>query len=367
MEIVLKFKMKNNQFPIFKTKIKGVSRSFDLSDPEERKKYFNLKAGPEIKKLKDYLKKNTFIAYLLGKKNSGKGTYSKLFMEIIGSEYVAHISIGDVVRGVHRDCADPSKKKELLDFLKKNYRGYVSVDEALEALESRNTKTLLPTEFILTLVKREISKTKKKSLFIDGFPRDMDQVSYSLFFRDLIDYREDPDIFILIDVPEAVIEERMKWRAVCPKCRTPRNLKLLPTKKVDFSEETGQFFLVCDDPKCQGARMVSKEGDELGMERIRDRLEKDESLIKQAFSLHGIPKILLRNSIPVESAGDFVDDYELTPEYSYKWNKKNQKVETVKKPWIISDDDGADSYSLLAPPVVLSLIGQMAKIFKIKD
>ena len=62
-------------FPIFKTKIGSIDNQekvFNLSDPRERKQYFELKAGPEIKKIRDYLKDNTFIAYLLGKKNSGK-------------------------------------------------------------------------------------------------------------------------------------------------------------------------------------------------------------------------------------------------------------------------------------------------------
>lgn len=357
--------MKNKQFPIFKTKVKNVSQSFNLSDPKERKDYFEAKAGPEIKKLRNYLKKNTFIAYLLGKKNSGKGTYSKLFMEAVGNENVAHISIGDVIRSIHRDFSDSSKRKDILSFLEKHYRGYISIDEAVNALKGKNTKTLLPTEFILTLVKREISKMKKKSLFIDGFPRDLDQVSYSLFFRDLIGYRDDPDTFILIDVPEVVIAERMKWRSVCPKCQTPRNLKLLPTKEIDYDKKTGQFHLICDDPNCQRARMVSKEGDKLGMKMIRKRLEMDDNLMKRAFSLHGIPKILLRNSVPVESADDFIDKYEVTPEYSYNWNDKTEKVEITEKPWIFSSDGKIPSYSLLAPPLVLSLIKQMVKVLNL--
>jgi adenylate kinase family enzyme len=353
------------KFPIFKTKIKNVSQSFNLSDPKERKDYFEIKAGPEIKKLKDYLKENTFIAYLLGKKNSGKGTYSKLFMEAIGSEHIAHISIGDIIRSIHQDFTDSSKRKEILDFLEKHYRGYISIDQAIKALKGRNTKILLPTEFILALVKREISKTKKKALFIDGFPRDLDQVSYSLFFRDLIGYRDDPDVFILINVPEVVITERMKWRVVCPKCQTPRNLKLMPTKEIDYNQKTGQFSLICDNPDCQGAHMVSKEGDELGIEVIKKRLEMDKNLMKQAFSLYGIPKILLRNSIPVESAGDSIDKYEITPEYSYQCDENSGKIKITEKPWVFNDDENIPSYSLLAPPIVVSLIKQVVDVFKL--
>ena len=69
--------MEKIQFPILKTKIKGITQKFDLSDPKERESYFELKAGKEIKKLRDYLKKKTFIAYLLGKRIPVKGPMLK--------------------------------------------------------------------------------------------------------------------------------------------------------------------------------------------------------------------------------------------------------------------------------------------------
>ncbi len=354
------------EFPIFKTKIDGQDQKFDLNNPEERRKYFELKAGPEIRKIKEYFEKgNTFIAYLLGKKNSGKGTYAKLFMEILGDEYVTHISIGDVVREAHQDMLDSEKKQEITDFLKTHYRGYISIEEAIDNLLSRNTQTLLPTEFILTLVKREIDQLPKKAIFIDGFPRSLDQISYSLFFRDLINYRKDLDLFILIDVPESVIDERIKYRRVCPKCQTPRNLKLLPTNEARHDKENDQFYLMCDNPKCDDIRMIQKEGDDLGIEPIRDRLRLDDELINKAFSLHGIPKILLRNSVPVNKANEFVDDYEITPEYNYELNTSKAKVDIIEKPWVTENEKGVLSYSLLPPPVVVSMIKQLAKILSI--
>jgi len=350
------------KFPIFKTKIKGVSRSFDLSDLKECKEYFEFKAGKEIEKLRDYLKENTFIAHLLGKKCSGKGTYSKLFTETVAPDKASHVSIGDIIRDVHQEISDENKKRELIDWLSENYRGYISINQAIQALLDRNTETLLPTEFILALVKREISKIGRKALFIDGFPRGLDQISYSLFFRDLIDYRDDPDIFILIDVPEAVINERIKHRVVCPRCQMPRNLKLHPTKEIGYDKKQEKFYLICENPDCQDIRMVSKEGDRLGIESIRERLEIDEKLIEQAFSLYGIPKILLRNSVPVEKTKDFIDDYEITPEYSYQRDEKNKKVKKIKKLWIVLDDEEISSYSLLPPPVVISMIKQLVDV-----
>ena len=353
------------QFPLFKTKIKGVERKFNLTDPKEQKKYFELKAGREIEKLREYLKENTFVAYLLGKKNSGKGTYSKMFAELVSPERIEHFSIGDMVRKIDKELESPERKEELISFLGKQYRGFLPLKEAISALEKRSTKTLLPTELILALVKREIAKRAKKTIFIDGFLRDLDQISYSLFFRDLIGYREDPDIFILIDVPERVIDERIRWRRVCPKCQTPRNLKLLPTKEVGFDQKKKNFYLICDNPNCKGAKLLPKEGDELGIEPIRKRLKLDEKLMEKAFFLYGITKVLLRNSIPVKDAKDFVDDYEITPEYVLEWNKKSKKVKVKEKPWIFLDNEGTSSFSLLPQPVVISMIKQIVGVLNL--
>jgi len=349
------------QFPVFKTKIAGKTQKFNLNKPDEVKKYYEYKAGKEIAKIKEFLNHNTFVAYLLGKKNAGKGTYTKQFISIFGTDKVAHISVGDVVRAVDEEMADPEKKKELVEFLKKNYRGYHSLDAIIKSQEERGTgKPLLPTEYILALLKREINKVGKKALFIDGLPRSLDQVSYSLFFRELIGYRDDPDMFVLIQIPEKVIDERLKYRVVCPKCHTPRNLKLLVTSKAGYDKEQGKFYLLCDNPECNSARMVTKEGDELGIETIRDRLVADGQLIEQAFSLYGIPKVLLRNDVPVSEAEKMVDEYELTPEFVLEY--KNDQVLVSEKPWVVENDEGTLSHSLMPQAVTLSMIKQIADV-----
>ena len=46
--------MKDINFPVFKTKSHKYKK-FDLTDAGDRQKYFEYKAGPEIKKLKEYL------------------------------------------------------------------------------------------------------------------------------------------------------------------------------------------------------------------------------------------------------------------------------------------------------------------------
>ncbi|MCX6721774.1 MAG: hypothetical protein NTY04_01085 [Candidatus Staskawiczbacteria bacterium] len=107
--------------------------------------------------------------------------------------------------------------------------------------------------------------------------------------------------------------------------------------------------------------MVTKEGDEHGIEPIRTKLEKDEMLIKEVYKLQGIPKVLLRNSIPVNKTKEVTDDYEITPGYVYSWDEKKQKVITTEKAWEVKDDSGTLSNSLMPPPVVVSLIKQLVK------
>ena len=357
--------MRGIHFPLFKTKIEKLRHRFDLSDPKERKRYFHAKAGTEIKKLKKFLSKKTFVGYLLGKKNSGKGTYSKLFMEAVGEEHVQHISIGDVVRDVHASLSSDEHKSDLIEFLWKNYRGFHSIEETINLIEGRSQTTLIPSELILALIKYEISKRPKRALFIDGFPRAIDQITHSLFLKELIGYRNDPDFFIFIEVPERVIDERMKSRVVCPICKTPRGLKLLTTKEVGYDKEKKKFYLICDNPSCNGARMVAKEGDELGIGPIRKRLELDDAIFRELLKLQGIPKIFLRNSIPMKDAKRYADEYELTPAYDYKWNSKAEKVVTLEKPWTVKDDNGVPSYSILPAAIVVSLIKQIAGVLKL--
>lgn len=351
-------------FPIINTKIPNLTRKFNLTDHKERQEYFEAKAGVEISKLKEYLKDNTFIAYFLGKKNSGKGTYTKLMGEIFGADKIGHISVGDLVRQIYNDINDPVKKEEIVEYLEEHYRGYISIEDAIDALIGKNQKVLLPTEFILALLKREINKFDRKVIFIDGFPRDLDQVQYSLYFRDLANYRLDPDLFIAINIPENVLDERMRNRVICPKCQTPRNLTTFVTKELGYDKENDKYFLKCDNKECEGARMFGKVGDDAGIESIRDRLTLDDKLIKKVMSLHGIPKILLRNAVPVENASD-IDDYEITDIDVFDNDKETGKVSVTQKPWIVKDDEGVASYSLMAPAVVIGLLRQLVKALKL--
>ena len=86
-----------------------------------------------------------------------------------------------------------------------------------------------------------------------------------------------------------------------------------------------------------------------------------EALLK----LEGVPKIYLRNAIPVRKAKEKIDDYEITSCYRYEVNKETGEVKTIQEPWIVKDDEGIDSYSLLPSAIVLSLMKQMVDVLEL--
>jgi adenylate kinase family enzyme len=342
------------------TKTGDHKHKFDLLDPDGRRLYFNHIVGKEIAWLREYLAENTFVAYLLAPKNAGKGTYAKGLQEALGGDFFMHVSVGDLVRAAEEEYREKGESSTVYQYAKENYRGYMHLDEVFSALLARTTQSLIPTEFVLTLIKRAIDSVPKKTVFVDGFPRNLDQVSYSLYFRELINYRQDPDIFVLINAPLTVLDERIKHRVVCPECKTPRNMVLLPTQKVGYDAETKEFYLNCDQPGCSGPRMVRKEGDEFGIEPIKQRIMMDIQLLQRAKTLYGVPKIELFNALEAEKALEYVHEYELTPAYSYKLGENNEVI-TEEKSWTVQEH-GKKYHSLLPTPVVIQLIKQLYNI-----
>ena len=353
--------MSSLNIPLFSTKTSNITETFDLASLGQRQLYFKLKAGSEIEKIKTFLENHTFVAIMFGKKNAGKGVYSGLLKEIFGEEKIANISVGDITRSVFEEIKTEEGLNSLKDYLQKNYRGYISIDEALDTFINKTQSKLLPTEFILSLVTREIEKLPKKAIIIDGFPRNIDQIAYSLYLRQIINFRNDPDFMVFIDVPENIIDARIKTRSICPKCHTSRNIKLLPTSKIGYDADTKEFYLICDQPNCDGGKMIRKEGDEQGIDPIKERLDLDGKLMEMAKDIHGIPKIFLRNAIPADKAIELFDDYEITPEFCYELDE-NKNVITKTKTWIVKDDEGVDSISLMAPTVMISFLRQLAQI-----
>ncbi len=335
-------------------------KEFDLTKPSQRKLYFNQRVGEEIEQLREFLKKNSFIGYFAAPKMAGKGTYTKMLIEVIGEEYFDTVSVGDLVREADKEFNNQGKDSDLYQYMVQNYRGAISLEEIFDSLVNRSVATLLPTELILTLIKRRIDELDKKTIFIDGFPRKVDQVSYSLYFRDLVNYRDDPDLFILINIPVKIIDDRMKTRRICPVCKLSRSLQFNPTSIVEH--ENGEVYLFCDNLNCKGdhEKLITKEGDEKGLENIKERVINDLELMKLVRKMYGIPKIEIYNAIEASKVKDLVEDYELTK--SYRYEVKDDKVKTIKEPYKVAVQ-GREYYSLRPEPVVVQLIKQLFEVF----
>ena len=67
----------------------------------------------------------------------------------------------------------------------------------------------------------------------------------------------------------------------------------------------------------------------------------------------------------MSTASETVDDYELTPAYSYHIDEKTGEVVTDEAPWTVRDNEGTEVYSLLPPPVVVSLLHQLVGVLKL--
>lgn len=353
-------------FPIFNSKSLSDGNIYDLGDAVSRKRYFEAKLGSKIDAVKEYLDTGGgFIGYLLAKKQAGKGTYSKMIEEILGPERYAHISAGDLVRKYHKLLENPETDPTLYSKLKKEYRGFISLDDAIKALLSRTQdKVSVPSELMLALLKIEIDSLNKPALFIDGLPRTIDQVSYSLFFRQLVNYKDSPDFFVLIDVPEEIIDARMKGRFVCPLCATSKNMYFNPSRFIRFFENhKPPYYFLCDNSLCTGfgkQELVSKEGDAAGKSSIAERLKQDQELMEMAFSLHGIPKILLRSTVDYDKRTEYLEDYEVQKSYFY--HVTNGEVITQLQPWVFNDDDGKKVVTMYAATYVVNLFSQIYDI-----
>lgn len=334
------------------------SKSYDLSKRSQRTLYFREKFGDQIDYIKNRLEETNIVLYFLAPKFAGKGMYSGMLQEALGSEFFHHISIGDLVRDFPQTYK--KERQELTSFLKQDYRGPIPLEKAIENALNPDPTTTLPDSFMLSLLKYEIQKRPKKSLLIDGFPRTPDQVTYSILFRELIDYKNDVDMFVLINVPYAVLDARAKYRVVCPKCHNTRNIKLSITEEVEYDEKEDKFYLICDNPACDHVRMLPKPGDELGIAKYANRIKRETQLMEIGRQLHGIPKIELFNAIPVIHK-DVVQDYELTPEYSFTY--ENGKVKVHTKPWAVKEH-GQEYLSLLPAPVILQFLKQLYEILQ---
>mmetsp|Transcript_95799 Transcript_95799/g.166452 ORF Transcript_95799/g.166452 Transcript_95799/m.166452 type:complete len:504 (-) Transcript_95799:132-1643(-) len=135
---------------------------------------------------------------LFGAPGSGKGTQSEKLKKSFG---VKHISTGDVLRDhVKRGTPLGSQAKGFMDAGK-----------------------LVPDELMIGLILEE-TKDAKAGWLIDGMPRTRVQAEA------MVSMGLDPEVFITLEVPDEVLEERITLRRMDPVTNTIYHLKFKPPK-----------------------------------------------------------------------------------------------------------------------------------------
>ena len=168
------------------------------------------------------------IVILLGAPGSGKGTIAGRLAAEDAS--LKHVSSGDLLRGaVAKGTAAGVEAK-----------GYMDRGE------------LVPDALIARMIKDVIAETQGDvTMLLDGFPRNVAQAEILAATGAPI------RSVVLVDVPDAVIADRIAGRRTCPNCKAGYHVKALPPKVEG----------VCD--RCGAALVVRKDDNP---ETVKDRL-----------------------------------------------------------------------------------------------
>jgi len=168
------------------------------------------------------------VVILLGAPGSGKGTIAGRLAA--ADSKLKHVSSGDLLRGaVAKGTAAGVKAK-----------AYMEKGE------------LVPDALIARMIEDVIAETTGDvTMLLDGFPRNVAQAE--ILAATGVPIRS----VVLVDVPDAVIADRIAGRRTCPKCKAGYHVKALPPKVEG----------VCD--KC-GAELVIRKDD--NPDTVKDRL-----------------------------------------------------------------------------------------------
>ncbi len=205
------------------------------------------------------------IVILLGAPGSGKGTIASR----ISSENpsLKHVSSGDLLRGAVAKGTEAGK----------------AAKEAMDAGQ------LVADELIATMIKDVIAETEGDvTMLLDGFPRNVKQA-------EILEAMGVPlRSVVLVDVPDAAIEDRIAGRRTCPECKAGYHVKALPPKVEG----------ICD--KC-GAKLVIRKDD--NPETVKDRLKvyhaQTEPLIEY-YTKKGLLRRIDGDQGPVKNAAAFL-------------------------------------------------------------
>ena len=159
----------------------------------------------------------------LGPPGAGKGTQASILGENLG---ILHISTGELLR---------KERKE------KTKRG-------VEAQSYIDRGALVPDRVVMEIVHEQLTKPEaKKGWILDGFPRNVSQAD--ALDKLLIGISQQSyDCVISFEVPESVLVERLKERAI-KEGRTDDTPEVLRNRLQSYHEETAPLIEFYNDRK----------------------------------------------------------------------------------------------------------------------
>ena len=169
------------------------------------------------------------IVILLGAPGSGKGTIAG---RLAGEDaHLKHVSSGDLLRGAVAK----------------------GTPAGVEAKGYMEKGALVPDALIAQMIKDVIAETEGDvTMLLDGFPRNVAQA-------EILEQTGAPiRSVVLVDVPDAVIADRIAGRRTCPKCKAGYHVKALPPKVEGICDACGAALVIRkdDNPETVKDRLV---------------------------------------------------------------------------------------------------------------
>ncbi len=162
------------------------------------------------------------IVILLGAPGSGKGTVAGQLAA--SNSGLKHVSSGDLLRGAVAK----------------------GTDAGLKAKAFMDAGQLVPDELIARMIADVVKETQGDvTMLLDGFPRNVAQAD--ILAATAKESGATIKSAVLIDVPDALIEERILGRRTCPKCKRGYHVKNLPPKVEGVCDDCGESLVIRKD------------------------------------------------------------------------------------------------------------------------
>ncbi|KAK6129634.1 hypothetical protein DH2020_036621 [Rehmannia glutinosa] len=205
-----------SRFSSFQSKLPHFS--LHLSQNLSRTHFRKSKAAPSLLVVGSGEKAEPLRVMISGAPASGKGTQWDAEYDLV------HVAAGDLLRAEVASGTENGKRAK--EFMEKGQ--------------------LVPNEIVVMMVKERLSQqdSQEKGWLLDGYPRSESQATA------LKKFGFAPDIFILLEVPEEILVERVVGRRLDPVTGKIYHLKYSPPETEEIAARLTQRFDDTEEKAC---------------------------------------------------------------------------------------------------------------------